>query len=121
MVDSAIASCLGFMQSAAYLYDEHNQGTLLHPLVGAAMGVSIVLIMRLPRKHIIVPLLLAIFLTPKGQQLLIAGLHFNVYRIILIVGLARCMMLRRSNPLPGGFNSIDRVVTWCAISCCIIF
>lgn len=107
------------MQSAAYLYDGHSQGTLVHPLVGVAATASIVLILRLPRKLVIVPLLLDIFLTPKGQQLVVAGVHLNVYRIILLAALARWIMLRRTDPLPRRLNSIDRAVAWCAIWLCI--
>jgi hypothetical protein len=77
--------------------------------------------MYLPRKQVVVPFLLDIFLTPKGQQIVAGGVHLNMYRIILLAALARWMLLRRSDPLPGRFNSIDRVVTWCAICVCICY
>lgn len=85
------------------------------------MVLASILILCLPRKYIIVPLMLAIFLSPKGQEVILAGVHFNVFRIILIVGLVRWAVLRRSFPLLGGFNSIDRAVTWLALSLCICF
>lgn len=85
--------------------------TVLHPLVALAMVVAIVLIVCLPRKYVIVPALLAIFLIPKGQQIVLAGLHFNVYRIIILAGLARWAISKRSSPLAGGFNFMDRICT----------
>ena len=63
--------------------------TLLHPLVAVALVLAIILILFLPRKFVMIPALLAIFLIPKGQQLVIAGLHFNLFRIIILAGLAR--------------------------------
>jgi hypothetical protein len=107
------------MPRAHYYFGGGGSATLLHPLVAVAMVLAIILILCLPRKYVIVPVLFLVFLTPKGQELVVAGLHFNVFRIILLVGLARWMMSRRSLPLPGGFNSIDRVVTWCALALCI--
>jgi len=83
--------------------------TVLHPLVALAMVLAIVLILFLPRKYVIVPAFLALFLIPKGQQIVLAGLHFNVYRIIILAGLARWMMSKRSAPLAGGFNFMDRI------------
>ncbi len=95
--------------------------TVLHPLVAVAMALAIVLILCLPRKYVIVPAFLAFFLIPKGQVIVAAGLHFNVYRIIILAGLARWAASRRSSTLAGGFNFMDRVVTLWAVSYLIIF
>ena len=98
-----------------------NSSTLLHPLVAIAMILAILLIFRLSRKFVIVPVLLMVMLTPKGQELLVAGIHLNVFRIIILAALARWwFMLRKSDPLPGGFNSIDRAVVWCAVALCVV-
>jgi hypothetical protein len=83
--------------------------TVLHPLVAVAMVLAIILILCLPRKHVIVPALLAIFLIPKGQVIVAAGLHFNVYRIIILAGLVRWVISKRFSPLAGGFNFMDRI------------
>jgi hypothetical protein len=108
------------MPPAHYLFGGGNSTTLLHPLVAAAMMLAIILIFCLRHKYVIVPVMFMIFLTPKGQELLVAGIHFNVFRIILLAALARGVMSRRTSPLAGGFNSIDRVVTWCAVALCIV-
>jgi hypothetical protein len=44
---------------------------LLHPLVAAAMLVAIAVILLLPRKYVIVPLLLAAFSIPLGQVVVV--------------------------------------------------
>lgn len=85
--------------------------TVLHPLVAVGMVVAIILILCLPRKYVMLPALLALFLTPKGQQIVAAGVHFNVYRIIILAGLARWAISRRSSPLAGGFTFMDRICT----------
>ena len=93
--------------------------TLLHPLVAVAMLLAIVLILLLPRKYIIVPLLLAIFFIPKGQVLVLAGAHFTAAKILFLIGLVRWAVSRRS--WSGGFNSIDRVFVLFALCSPIVF
>jgi hypothetical protein len=83
--------------------------TLLHPVVAVAMVLAIVLILFLPRKYVVIPAFLALFLIPKGQQIVFADLHFNVYRIIIMAGLARWVISARSSPRAGGFNFMDRI------------
>jgi hypothetical protein len=97
-----------------------SQVTVLHPLVAVALVLAIVLILCLPRKYVIVPALLALFLIPTEQVIVFAGLHFNVYRLIILAGLARWAVSRRSSPLVGGFNFMDRLVTLWAVSYLII-
>jgi hypothetical protein len=85
--------------------------TVLHPLVAVAMVLAIVLILCLRRKYVVIPLLLALFLIPKGQQIVAMSLHFNVYRIMILAGLARWVISQRSSSLAGGFNFMDRICT----------
>jgi hypothetical protein len=109
------------MEPEHYRFGGGSSSTLLHPLVVVAMIVAIILILYRPRRYALAPLLFAIFLIPKGQVLVLAGVHLNVYRIILLAGLARWAILRRTSPLTGGFNSIDRLFTLWAFSFFIIF
>ena len=55
--------------------------TLLHPLVAVWMLIAAILILCLPRKYAIAPLLLAVFTISLGQVVVLAGLHFTVLRI----------------------------------------
>ena len=95
--------------------------TMLHPLVALAILLAIVLILFLPRKQIIVPLLLAIFLIPKGQVVVLAGAHLTVARILFLTGLIRWTVSRHSFTLSEGFNSIDHVFALWALCYPIVF
>jgi hypothetical protein len=99
-------------------------GTLLHPFVAAEMAIAIILILCLPRKYAVAPLLLATFTIPLGQVVVLAGIHFTVIRILILAGLVRWAVSRRTSPggvFTGGFNSIDRLVTLWAMLSLIIF
>lgn len=85
--------------------------TALHPLAVIVMLVAIALIFLLPRRYVIVPLLLAAFFIPLGQMLVVGGIHLMVLRIVLLFGCARLIWSKLSSqhsPLTGGFNSIDK-------------
>ena len=58
--------------------------TVLHPIVLVAMLIAIALIFLLPRKYVIWPVLAVTFLIPLGQEILVGGLHFFVFRIIVL-------------------------------------
>jgi hypothetical protein len=109
------------MEPEHFRFGGGSAGTVLHPLVALVMILVIILILRLPRRRILAPLLLAIFLIPSGQVVLLAGVHLNVYRIILLAGLVRWMVSRHTSALAGGFTSIDRLVTLWALSLFFIF
>jgi hypothetical protein len=94
-------------------------GTVLHPLVAVEMAVAIILILCLPRKHAIAPLLLAIFTIPLGQVVVIGGVHFTVLRILILSGLARRAISPKSGAAIGS-TSIDRLVTLWAVSALVI-
>lgn len=92
--------------------------TVLHPLVLLAMIIAMVAIFLLPRKFIIIPVLLSTFLIPEGQQIVAGGVHLLVLRLILLAGLVRMMFSRgsiRGPLLPGGTLPIDKaVLLWVA-------
>jgi hypothetical protein len=85
--------------------------SVLHPAVVVSVIVVAALTFLLPRKYVIVPLLLGILATPGGQNLYIGGVHLYVYRILILVGWARLLLLRPSlgKFLPGGFSTIDKL------------
>ncbi len=87
-------------------------GTMLSLPTAVVMVVTIILLLGLPRRYAIAPLLIAILMVPTGQALVIAGVHFTVTRILILIGLGRWVISRRGRPraiFAGGFNSIDRV------------
>ena len=92
--------------------------TLLHPIVLVAMVVSAILILFLPRKYVIVPVLLTSLLVPLAQQVFVGGVHLFVIRIIVLVGCLRMLITKMSSQdelLAGGFNSVDKWFTLWAV------
>ena len=97
--------------------------TNLHPLVAVWALVAIVLILTLPRKQAIVPFLLAFFMTPVAQVVLLGPLHFPVLRILILAGLARTASqggLTSERRFPGGFNRLDKVVVLWTVTTLVI-
>jgi hypothetical protein len=94
------------------------QQTLLHPVVAVAAVVSVLLILFLPRKYVILPVLVTSLLVPLGQQVVMGGLHVFVMRIIILFGCVRMLMAKASSQtevLAGGFNSVDKWFTLWAV------
>jgi hypothetical protein len=92
--------------------------TILHPLVLVLMLLCAGLILVLPRRHMIIPLLASMFLIPISQQLYALGVHWPVCRVIVLVGLVRVLMIKVQSDKPlfvGGFNSIDRAFAACIV------
>ncbi len=87
----------------------------MHPVVLIAMILATMLILTLPRKYVIAPVLLSIFLIPLGQQLYVGGVHWLAPRIIILCGLIRVIMINATSKrlLSGGFGSIDRLFFGC--------
>ena len=84
--------------------------TTLHPVVLVLMLISITLILVLPRKYIIIPLLVPTLLLPARDAILVAGAHIFVFRIILLFGwirLAATKFCSQTSLVAGRFNSVD--------------
>lgn len=89
--------------------------TLVSPVVLVAMLIAMVLFFALPRRHIIVPVILTTFLIPLGQQFYAAGVHFFVFRLIILAAFIRAMVSKapqQRSRYAGGWNSIDTAFTW---------
>jgi len=88
--------------------------TALGPNTALALGLVLVLIFVLPRKYILMPALLGVFLIPQGNVLVLGGVHFQPARIISFVGWIRLIVLRfvsREKLLRVPWNSVDTVFT----------
>ena len=84
--------------------------TILHPLVAAAMVLAIILIFCVRRRYVIVPFLGTIFLTPSGQQILIAGAHVFVSRFLILAVLLKVWLDKREKTklvLASGWSRLD--------------
>ncbi len=86
--------------------------TIMHPAVMVATVVTILLMFVLPRKYVIIPFLLCVFLVPRGQQLYVAGMHWYVaLRILMLAGLV--LLARSKFQVAGGLNGIDKAfILW---------
>jgi hypothetical protein len=72
-----------------------------------------ILILLLPRKYVIFPVLVTAFLVPMDQILVVGPFHFFLLRVLLFFGLARMLgarLISRCTILSGGMNSMDKAV-----------
>jgi hypothetical protein len=98
--------------------------TAIHPVVAVAVVIACLLILLLPRKRIYIPFLLAAFLIPFGEVVVVGGVHFITLRIIILFGLIRMAFDKsksKRRALAGGFNPIDKAVTLWALSYAVAF
>ena len=91
--------------------------TALSPVVLVGLLIVLLLTLVLPRKYVIVPLLMGIFLIPLGEQVYALGVHWLVYRIIVLGGLVRVALVKTtsSTSFAGGFNPVDSAFFICVI------
>ncbi len=90
--------------------------TALNPTVLVILVITAVLILVLPRKYVIVPALVTSILVPLGQAVVAGGMHWQVYRLVVVCGLLRVVVGGVSSRQPlfaGGFTLIDRAFVIC--------
>jgi hypothetical protein len=92
----------------------------VHPGVLIAVVVASALVLLLPRKHVIVPLLAAALLIPFDQVMLIGPLHWTMLRVIVLVGWLRVLatlLLPRQRLLSTGLNAVDKaLILWAGVA-----
>jgi hypothetical protein len=88
----------------------------LTPVSLAIAGVLGFLVLVLPRRYALVPMLIAGCYMTLGQALLLGGIHLYLMRILILFGIVRVVIRRelfRVHP-----NGIDRVwLAWLLVSC----
>lgn len=93
--------------------------TILHPLVALALLAAIIVTIWLPRRRVAIIWLCTVLCVPFGQVLVLGGVHFTVYRILIIFGLLRLAFTRTLGGSRGPrnhFNPMDRALTLCAVA-----
>lgn len=80
-----------------------------------------ILILVLPRKYVIFPVLSGVFLIWSGSQLYLAGMHWLSPRIIILVGLLRMAISGAQDKtaqsrFAGGFNELDSAFLVCVVT-----
>ena len=91
----------------------------VHPLVLCAMLAAGALILLLPRRQVIVPLLAASLFIPFDQVVLIGPLHWTMLRVLVLLGWVRVLAgaLSRQRLLDSGLNAVDKMlILWAGIS-----
>src|SRR5262249_28590964 len=90
--------------------------TTMHPAIAVTMVLLVALILFLPRKHVIAPVLLGTLLIPNGHLLVIGGAHLMPTRIISLVGCLRMVFFKLSSQkaiFVGGLTAIDKAfILW---------
>jgi hypothetical protein len=87
--------------------------TNMHPAMLAALVLAIILVFFLPRKYVVVPLLLLSILVPVGQIQMIGPFHFQLSRLLLFFVWIRLVWQRyaregRSSKVH--INTADKIV-----------
>jgi hypothetical protein len=89
--------------------------THLDPFVLVMLLITIFLTFVLPRRYVIVPILLTAILAPDGQQYYLAGAHLYIGRLLIFFGWVRIFVRRKSEDglLPGGWTAVDKIyIAW---------
>jgi hypothetical protein len=100
-----------------------GESTIL-PLMALCLLIGVILILLLPREKAITPFLLAFFIIPFGQVVVLGGFHFTAMRVLILAGLAKRVIPQRSSSegkYPGGFNGIDRMAVMWSVFAVVIF
>src|ERR1700735_2103807 len=95
------------------------------PIIIAIVLLIGVLILTMRRSRVIVPVMLAFLLIPFGQVIVVAGLHFQMLRIVTVIVLIRMIwsgvITGRDKPALPMSHPIDRVVIYCAVAGSVAF
>lgn len=90
--------------------------TLVTPLALCVFLLASGLMLVLPRKYAVVPLFLAGFLITVREQIVVAGLHLMIYRLLILVGWVRIVwfsFLTKQDSFPRRMNLFDKVfIAW---------
>jgi hypothetical protein len=87
----------------------------LNPTALGLLLVLVCLILVLPRRHAFSPVLIMVGLVPMGQQIVIAGLHFHLFRILLLSGILRVIIRGEAAQLK--LTGIDKMfICWVIVS-----
>lgn len=85
----------------------------------ACMLVMGLLMLVLPRRHALWPVVVMICFMTMGQRLLVFGLNFTLIRVLLLFGLARVLM--RGEMQLGGHHPIDRRLGWWVLASIVTY
>lgn len=96
----------GSLKQKQQLEDASN----INSLALIALLAAVYLIWSLPRRQAVCPILAMTCLMPLGQNLVIFGLHFYLFRILLLVGILRVLFKQEARQLV--MTRMDKIFVW---------
>jgi len=102
-----------------YYFGGGSDSSVVTPLALACLAAAFLLILLVPRKHVLVPLLASCVLLPFGTSLVVAGFHLYTLRLLLAAGWLR-LAVRGDLKVPR-LNVIDKTFLFWALSNAIAF
>jgi hypothetical protein len=93
--------------------------TTVHPLGLLAVVVLGLCVLLLPRRWSVLPLLIMACFVPSAQMIVIAGLHFNFLRLMVLFGVIRLIINREY--INFVWKSLDKVIMLWTISSTLIY
>lgn len=94
----------------SHIYGGGFDASYFNPVYLIVLLAAIALIWILPRKHMVVPFVFAMFLIPTGEQVYLLGGHWSFSRLLVIAVLGRIATLWGSQPgglFGKGFTNVD--------------
>lgn len=82
--------------------------TFINPLGLVFTLLMGVLLLALPRRYALVPVIALVCYMTMGERIMVAGLNFTMIRILTLFGWTRIVLRREIYPL--GLNTIDKVI-----------
>jgi len=82
----------------------------ISPMAFIGLLVAAYLIWTLPRRLAVCPILAMVCLMPLGQDLVVFGLHFYLFRVLLLVGVLRVLLKHEARQLV--MTRTDRIFIW---------
>jgi hypothetical protein len=92
--------------------------TVMTPAGALLLLLASICILALPRKYVLIPVILGAFFVPRGLVLVISGFHISPVRLIAFVGwirLAYMKWIAGSELIGKRWNSVDGAFLWCEL------
>jgi hypothetical protein len=77
------------------------------------------LMLLLPRRHALLPVVALVCYMTMGQRVLVFGLNFTMIRILLLFGFMR--VICRGEVQAGEFNRVDRIMLWWVLASIVTY
>jgi hypothetical protein len=113
------------MQPEHFAFGGGAATSTANPIVILIVLLIGVLILTLRRPRVIMPVMLTFLLIPFGQVIVVAGLHFQMLRLVTVIVLIRMIwsgvITGRDKPALPISHPLDRLVIYCAVAGAVAF